>query len=184
MKDDPFPHQFSCKHDLQKVHTRRNHLRPLNKNLITICSFFVHYPSIRSNPCDGTHLLVSQNGDATFPFQVDIIERTLGNPFICAKHAALVKQSIDERRLSVIYVGDDGHVSSVRIVHNPLDASPERYLCGHARRDLSALHDDTAHVRERIRSMQLKPGSAEHKYPTALGFSTRQQANDRTKPPE
>ena len=61
--------------------------------------------------------VLGQNRDAALALEVGVVHRALGDPLVGAERAALVQQRIDERRLAVIDVGDDGDVAAQRIGH-------------------------------------------------------------------
>ena len=59
--------------------------------------------------------VLCENRDAALPFQVRVVHRPLGHALVGAEDATLVQQRIDERRLAVVDVRDDGHVAPERV---------------------------------------------------------------------
>ncbi len=55
--------------------------------------------------------VLGEDRDAALALQVGVVHRALGDPLVGAENAALVQQRVDQRRLAVVDVGDDGHVA-------------------------------------------------------------------------
>src|SRR5262249_26558715 len=58
-----------------------------------------------------------ENGDPALALQVVRIEDAVADQLTGAKFAALAQQAIDQRRLSVVDVGDDGDIADVVATH-------------------------------------------------------------------
>ena len=65
----------------------------------------------RPLPLHTRHL--GQDRDATFLFEVVAVERALHNRLVLTIGAGLLEQLVDERRLAMVDVGDDGDVADV-----------------------------------------------------------------------
>ena len=61
--------------------------------------------------------VLRQNRDAALTLELVAVHRPLRDALVGAEHAALVQQRIDERRLAVIDVSDNGDVAARRIGH-------------------------------------------------------------------
>ena len=59
--------------------------------------------------------VLRENRDAALALEVGVVHGALGDPLVRAERAALMQQRIDERRLAVIDVGDDGDVAAERV---------------------------------------------------------------------
>ena len=56
---------------------------------------------------------LGENGDAALALEVAGIHDPLGDPLVLAEGARLLEQPVDERRLAVVDVGDDGDVAKL-----------------------------------------------------------------------
>ena len=56
---------------------------------------------------------LGENGDAALALEVAGIHDPLGDPLVLAERARLLEQPVDERRLAVVDVGDDGDVAKL-----------------------------------------------------------------------
>ena len=56
---------------------------------------------------------LGEDRDAAFALQVVGVHDPLGDPLVFAKSAGLLEQTVDERRLAVIDVGDDSNVTKM-----------------------------------------------------------------------
>ena len=59
--------------------------------------------------------VLRENRDAALALELGVVHRALGDPLVRAERAALVQQRVDERRLAVVDVGDDGDVPPQRV---------------------------------------------------------------------
>ena len=59
--------------------------------------------------------VLGENGDPALALQLVAVHRALGDPLVGAEGAALVQQRIDQGRLAVVDVGDDGDVATERV---------------------------------------------------------------------
>ena len=59
--------------------------------------------------------VLGQDRDAALALEIVAVHRALGDPLVGAERAALMQQRVDQRRLAVIDVGDDGDVAPKRI---------------------------------------------------------------------
>jgi hypothetical protein len=57
--------------------------------------------------------VLGEDGDAALPLEVVGVEDPLAGELARAELAALPQQAVDERRLAVVDVGDDGDVADV-----------------------------------------------------------------------
>ena len=56
---------------------------------------------------------LGENGDAALALEIVGIHHALGDALVFAKRAGLLQQAVDERRLAVVDVGDDGDVAEL-----------------------------------------------------------------------
>jgi hypothetical protein len=56
---------------------------------------------------------LGEDGDAALALQVVRVHHPLGDPLVLAERARLLQELVDERRLAVVDVGDDGDVAQV-----------------------------------------------------------------------
>src|SRR6202042_792923 len=56
---------------------------------------------------------LGQDGDAPLALKIVGIERTLRHPLVLAERAGLLQQTVDERGLAVVDVGNDGDIAQV-----------------------------------------------------------------------
>ena len=56
---------------------------------------------------------LGQDGDAALALQIVGVHRALGDLLVVAEGAGLLQQTVDERGLAVVDVGDDGDVTKV-----------------------------------------------------------------------
>jgi hypothetical protein len=61
--------------------------------------------------------VLGQDRDASFPLQVVGVEDAFPHKLGVAELAALAQQAVDQRRLAVVDVGDDGDVANVVSTH-------------------------------------------------------------------
>ena len=61
--------------------------------------------------------VLGEDRDAALPLQVGIVHRPFGHALVRPEDAALVQHRIDQGRLAVVDVGDDGHVAPERVGH-------------------------------------------------------------------
>ena len=54
---------------------------------------------------------LGENGDAAFLFEIVRVHDALGDPLVVAEGAGLLEQTVDQRGLAVVDVGDDGDVA-------------------------------------------------------------------------
>ena len=59
--------------------------------------------------------VLGEDRDAALALEVGVVHRALGDPLVRAEDAALVQQRVDQRRLAVVDVGDDGDVAPERV---------------------------------------------------------------------
>ena len=59
--------------------------------------------------------VLGEDGDATLALQVGVVHDPVGDLLIGAERSALPQQAIDQRRLAVVHVRDDGHVPAKRV---------------------------------------------------------------------
>ena len=59
--------------------------------------------------------VLGQNRDAAFALEIGAVHGAFGDPLVRAKRAALVQHRVDQRRLAVIDVRDDGDVAAQRV---------------------------------------------------------------------
>ena len=59
--------------------------------------------------------VLGENRDAALALEVGVVHRALGDPLVGAEDPALVEHRVDQRRLAVIDVGDDGDVAPERV---------------------------------------------------------------------
>ena len=52
--------------------------------------------------------------DATFTFKVNTVEHPVSNLLVCTKHTALAKQGVNECRLAMVNVRNNGNIASCR----------------------------------------------------------------------
>src|SRR5690606_15148532 len=57
--------------------------------------------------------VLGEDGDAALAFELVRIHHPLGHLLVGAENAALVQQGVDQGRLAVVDVGDDGDVADV-----------------------------------------------------------------------
>ena len=84
----------------------------------------------RALPFDRSRL--GKDGDPAFAFDVVRIHRPLGDRLVLAEAARLLEQLIDQRRLAVVDVGDDGDVADVHgcaFMHCAVPLSQHRPDC-------------------------------------------------------
>ena len=62
--------------------------------------------------------VLGQDRDAAFALQVVRVEDALADQLVGAEFAALAEQAVDQRRLAVVDVGDDGDVADVVAAHD------------------------------------------------------------------
>ena len=56
--------------------------------------------------------VLGEDGDAALAFEVGVVHRPLGHPFVRPEDAALVQHGVHQRRLAVVDVGDDGDIAA------------------------------------------------------------------------
>ena len=56
--------------------------------------------------------VLGEDGDAALALEVVGVHDALGDLLVGAEHAALAEQRVDQRRLAVVDVGDDGDVAT------------------------------------------------------------------------
>ena len=54
-----------------------------------------------------------EDGDAALAFEVAGIHHALGDALVLAEGAGLLQQAVDERRLAVVDVGDNGDIAQL-----------------------------------------------------------------------
>ena len=59
--------------------------------------------------------VLGENRDAALALELVRVHDPLGDPLVGAEDAALVEQGVDQRRLAMIDVGDDGDVAPERV---------------------------------------------------------------------
>src|SRR5207247_6167184 len=81
-----------------------------------------------STVADGS--VLREDRDAPLALQLIAVEHALDDALVGAERAGLLQQTIDQRRLAVIDVGDDGDVADVAAagVSGPLRPLPKRRL--------------------------------------------------------
>ena len=82
----------------------------------------------RSLVVDGR--VLRENRDAALALELGVVHRALGDPLVGAERAALMQQRIDERRLAVVDVGDDGDVAPERVGDVGAAGRRRRLFCG------------------------------------------------------
>ena len=66
-------------------------------------------------PCVVHGRVLGQNRDAALALELVRVHDPLGHPLVRPEDAALVEQRVDQRRLAVVDVGDDGDVAPERV---------------------------------------------------------------------
>ena len=56
---------------------------------------------------------LGENGDAALALEIVRIHHPLGDALVVAERARLLQEPVDERRLAVVDVGDDGDVAKL-----------------------------------------------------------------------
>src|SRR2546422_8188012 len=69
--------------------------------------------------------VLRQDGDAFFPLQVSGVQHPLSNLATLVQHSGLPQHGIDQRRLTVIDVGDNGDIAEIHADESP-SATPAR----------------------------------------------------------
>ena len=62
--------------------------------------------------------VLGEDRDAAFPFQFVGIENAIADQLVGAEFAALAEQGVDQSRLAVVNVGDNGNVADVVAAHD------------------------------------------------------------------
>ena len=75
--------------------------------------------------------VLGQDGDAPLALEVGVVHRALGDPLVRAERAALMQQPVDERRLAVVDVGDDGDVAAERVGDVTAAGKGRMFFYGH-----------------------------------------------------
>ena len=73
--------------------------------------------------------VLGQDGDAALALQVVGVEDAVPVELALAEQAGLAHHLIDQRRLAVVDVGDDGHVANVITLHTLLFSWNLQLLC-------------------------------------------------------
>ena len=76
----------------------------------------------------GNRDVLGQDGDAALALQIVGVEDLLADKLRFAELAALPQQAIDQRRLAVVDVGDDGHVADVLATYRTCGYSAEENI--------------------------------------------------------
>ena len=71
--------------------------------------------------------VLGEDRDAPLALEIGVVERALGDPLVGAEHAALVQERVNERRLAVVDVRDDGHVAEQRVRDRRWHAARQRF---------------------------------------------------------
>jgi hypothetical protein len=56
--------------------------------------------------------VLCEDSNAALALEVGVVHCPLGHPFVRSENAALVEHGVDQRRLAVVDVGDDGDVAA------------------------------------------------------------------------
>jgi hypothetical protein len=66
--------------------------------------------------------------DAAFPFEIKVVHNPFRDPFIIAKGSTLLQHGIDQSRLAVVHVSNNGNVANIFPSHEPSQTGTPPYF--------------------------------------------------------